>query len=501
MATQQKLIEIYFESLKNLKQIPIRIDSSPLTALMGTNGCGKTTVLHALACIYGPPNDNAPNYKLSTFFNPTRDSSWSGSSFRIKYAERDGANYRDNLEQDYGKAADRWTPRYERRPTRFTRLVTIRESVPEVEFMNATGLVKYNRTARSSIDDLAILRVAGQVLNRNYEAYHNVAYDRGGRLSFGVTIGGLTYPALSMSAGEQRVFRVLEAVITAPDYSLILIDEIDLFLHQDALTRLIAALHEHCARRNKQLVMTTHFPPVANMYHDVSIITMHRTQERTVYWNGYSLAALRHITGVASREVTIYVEDDLVESIVSQLAIELRMRPQTDIFLYGAAINAFKLAAGLALAGRELAHVLIVQDGDLYASKAERRDKIARELTGTEVFRSEQRKEVLRRIRSLAPRERVSPERAINEMLRAMPNDNLSAEEIDLLEIARNVVNAADGHSLVGSIVHYTGECRAVALSRIMKLASKSDGWERYTRVIRGAMVEIRHALNIDARH
>jgi hypothetical protein len=107
----------------------------------------------------------------------------------------------------------------------------------------------------------------------------------------------------------------------------------------------------------------------------------------------------------------------------------------------------------------------------------------------------------LRRIRSLAPRERVSPERAINEMLRAMPNDNLSAEEIDLLEIARNVVNAADGHSLVGSIVHYTGECRAVALSRIMKLASKSDGWERYTRVIRGAMVEIRHALNIDARH
>jgi len=498
MPTQQKLIEIYFDSLKNLKEVPIRLDEAPLTALMGTNGCGKTTVLHALACVYAPPNDNSPNYKLSTFFNPTRDSTWSGSSFRVKYAEREGANYNGNLIQNYTKATDRWTPRYERRPIRFTRLVTIRESVPEVEFVNATGLIKYSRTARNSDVDLAILDAAGRVLNRNYGAYHNVSYDRGGRQSFGVTTGGLTYPALSMSAGEQRVFRVLEAVFTAPDYALILIDEIDLFLHQDALSRLIETLHEHCDRRHKQLVMTTHFPPVATMYNNVSITTMHRTPDKTVYWSGYSLAALRHITGATSREVTIYAEDDLVSSIISQLALELRMRPQVEIVLYGAAINAFKLAAGLALAGRPLTNVLIVQDGDLYASKSERRDRVAQEITGTEAFRALQRKEVLRRIRPLAPNNLDSPERAINALLQNMPNDNLSPDEMDLLEIARNVVNAQDDHGLVSNIVTCTGEARAVALSRIIKLASKSSEWGRYTRIVRAAMLGIRQTLNID---
>lgn len=498
MPTQQKLIEIYFETLKNLKQISIRLDESPLTALMGTNGCGKTTVLHALACVYGPPNADSPSYKLSTFFNPTSDSTWSGSLFRIKYAERNGAAYNDNLSQDYAKAADRWTPRYERRPIRFTRLVTIRESVPEVESVNAVGLVRYNRTPRNSATDQLVLETAGQVLNRNYGAYHNVTYDRGGRLSFGVTMSGLTYPALSMSAGEQRVFRVLEAVITAPDYALILIDEVDLFLHQDALSRLIMALHEHCSRRHKQLIMTTHFPPIATMYDNVSIVTMHRTPEKTVYWSGYSAAALRHITGATSREVTVYVEDDLAASIISQLAIELRMRPQIEIALYGAAINAFKVAAGLALAGRPLTHVLVVQDGDLYASKPERRTKVAQELTGTEVFRAQQRTDVLQIIRSFSPRDQAPPERAINDMLQAIPSGDLPSDEIDLLEVARNVVNARDNHYLVSNIVQHTGESREVALSRIMKLASKSSEWARYTRVIRVAMLKMRQTLNID---
>ncbi|WDY59081.1 ATP-binding cassette domain-containing protein [Pseudomonas sp. PSKL.D1] len=168
MPTQQKLIEIYFDSLKNLKDFPLQLDSTPLTALMGTNGCGKTTVLHALACVYSPPNEISPNYKLSTFFNPTRDSTWRGSSFTVKYNEREGTNYREGLVQNYAKAADRWTPRYERRPTRFTRLITIRESVPEVEFVSATGLIKYSRVVRDSATDLAILDSAGRILNRDY---------------------------------------------------------------------------------------------------------------------------------------------------------------------------------------------------------------------------------------------------------------------------------------------------------------------------------------------
>ncbi len=501
MPTQQRLNQVHFGSLKNLKDVTIRFDESPLTALMGANGCGKTTVLHALACIYAPPDLNAPNYKLSTFFNPTRDSTWQGSAFTATYSEREGAVFFDRTNKAYAKAADRWTPRYDRRPVRFTRLITIRESVPEVEFVNAPGLVKYQRAARISLTDQAIMQAAGGIMNRNYDAYHSVTYDNGTRLSFGVTTGGLTYPALSMSAGEQRVFRILEAVITAPNYALLLIDEIDLFLHQDALSRLIAFLSQHCAQKNKQLVMTTHFPPVASMYSDVSITTLHRTTVKTISWSGYSSSALRHITGDVGRPVTVYVEDEFSYAILSQIAIELRMRPSVEIVLYGAATNAFKLAAGLALAGRPLDSVLIVLDGDLYATKSERRDRIGAELSGTEVWRARQRKDVVSKIRPFVPVNRATPEHSMHAMLHTMNAEGLSVEEQDLLEIAHQVVNAGDDHYLVTNIVLQTGEDRAVALSRLIKLVAKSDGWRKYTRTVRLALNSIRATLNIDPLH
>lgn len=42
-----------------------------------------------------------------------------------------------------------------------------------------------------------------------------------------------------MGAGEQRVFKILSALYSVPKYSLVLIDEVDLLLHTNALRRLI----------------------------------------------------------------------------------------------------------------------------------------------------------------------------------------------------------------------------------------------------------------------
>lgn len=65
----------------------------------------------------------------------------------------------------------------------------------------------------------------------------------------------------------------------------------------------------------------------------------------------------------------------------------------------------------------------------------------------------------------------------MHAMLHTMNAEGLSVEEQDLLEIAHQVVNAGDDHYLVTNIVLQTGEDRAVALSRLIKLVAKSDGW------------------------
>lgn len=494
---QQKLIALDIQLLKNLKDVRLKFDESPLTALMGANGCGKTTVLHALACVYAPSTEAAPDYRFPSFFKPTSDGSWRGSSFQLEYSQREGQVVRDALKQEYAKAADRWTPRYERRPLRYTRLVSIRESVPEVEAFGSSSMVRYQKAARVSPLDQQIREMAGRVLNRQYDEYHNIDYQRG-RRSIGVTAGGLAYPALSMSAGEQRVFRILEATFSAPDYALVLIDEIDLFLHQDALQRLLEILHSHCSQKRKQLVMTTHFPPVARMYNDICVTTLHRTRARTVFWSGYSLAALRHITGVQERALSVYVEDDVAEAMVSQILTELRFRPHVQIELYGPASNAFKLGAGLVLANQSLDHMLIVLDGDEQASKPERRKNVSAELTGTEAFRDAQRKSLLATIRAFSPKQRRSPEQVLNQLLHSVPLDGLDDQDKDLLTIAKDVINVPERHGFVGHIVTLTGESRAVALSKLVRLAAKAEGWKKYTAVVRKALDKRRETLNLE---
>lgn len=72
--TQQQLVSLNVSLLKNLKDVELVFSDSPLTALMGTNGCGKTTVLHALACSFSPIDNKSQIYKFPMYFKPTSDS-------------------------------------------------------------------------------------------------------------------------------------------------------------------------------------------------------------------------------------------------------------------------------------------------------------------------------------------------------------------------------------------------------------------------------------------
>ena len=56
---------VFFKKLKGLNNVKIEF-TKPLTAIMGVNGSGKTTVIHALACIY-QPDGNGENHKFPEF--------------------------------------------------------------------------------------------------------------------------------------------------------------------------------------------------------------------------------------------------------------------------------------------------------------------------------------------------------------------------------------------------------------------------------------------------
>lgn len=62
---------------------------------MGVNGSGKTTVIHAIACAYQPPeNGHGENHRFSDFFIPNTDALWKGSEFHVINERIDNKNYR-----------------------------------------------------------------------------------------------------------------------------------------------------------------------------------------------------------------------------------------------------------------------------------------------------------------------------------------------------------------------------------------------------------------------
>jgi predicted ATPase len=69
---------------------------------------------------------------------------------------------------------------------------------------------------------------------------------------------GNRYSGFHQGAGETSIAELLEADL--PQYSIILIDEIESSLHPRAQRRLIRDLADRCRERELQVVITTHSP-------------------------------------------------------------------------------------------------------------------------------------------------------------------------------------------------------------------------------------------------
>lgn len=132
MYISQQIIEsIHIEKLKQLENVTCAFTGHNLTAILGINGCGKSTILHALACCYQPLT-SGQNYRFSDFFLPSNFNVWNGSKFQIQYSFREGELERPNNTKVYKKAADRWS-RYVNRPKRDIFFIGITSCVPDIE--------------------------------------------------------------------------------------------------------------------------------------------------------------------------------------------------------------------------------------------------------------------------------------------------------------------------------------------------------------------------------
>ena len=443
------LRSIYFENLKGLKDIELKFNKT-LTAIMGVNGSGKTTVLHALACVYKPER-MGQEYKFSNFFIPNPDSVWKGSKLRIKYMQGEvtKSGKRRIRTREYYKNTSRWAPDYSTRPIRDTFYLGIDSCLPEIEKQKKSSFFHYSTEELGDRISKKIIEKASYILNKDY--FILTKHKTGKKSLIGVrTATGLIYSSLSMGTGEQRVIKILDTIFNAPDYSMVLIDEIDLLLHANALKKLLEVIYKEAKRKKLQIIFTTH-SLLMNEIDEVDIRYIEITPTKTLVYDSINTGMIYSITGNQEKPIKVFVEDTLSQSIVRHIAKELNIMTKIHIGLYGAAHNAFTLAASFILRGESTENVLIVIDGDEYCNDDDKMSQIKKALTGTEAD------------------------------IETRQND----DACEIVNIARGIMAVDDNHSYINDIVTRIGDSYDVVLNDIMHIIAQSDKWDSYTRQIR----------------
>ena len=162
------LKSVYFNKLKGLNNIEIKF-SNTLTAIMGVNGSGKTTVIHALACLY-QPDGNGENHKFPEFFVPNTDALWKGSELQVVNEKVSSKGRTEILpSRRYSKDYDRWSPRYENRPKRNVYYIGIDTCLPDIEKRNTSRRIMYKSELLEDKQSKDIIDKSGAILNKDYD--------------------------------------------------------------------------------------------------------------------------------------------------------------------------------------------------------------------------------------------------------------------------------------------------------------------------------------------
>ena len=478
-AIAKKVKKICIQHLKGLNNVEIDLSSKPLIAILGPNGCGKTTILHALACINSPLDalNSQENYKFCNFFKPTVNNPWNGSSFNVIQLDSDNKELDTKFEKSDApkKTNSRWTPKYSTRLQRYISYIGIRTCVPQIELESQNGKIHFDTTTLSDEVSEKVKEKSGCVMNRNYSEYN---MHLGKRRFIGVKYEDKRYSALSMGAGEQRVFYILSEIIKAPKYALILIDEIEILLHQDALHRLLSVVNEIAERKELQVIFTTHNQSILNIDY-IANRHIFQTPEKTLCFEQTNAEIMQRLTGIYEKKIEIFVEDDLSKTMVEKLCAQKKISQFVSIKCFGACENCFAAVCGSILCKNDnIDNMLFVIDGDRYVKNDEKMKQIQKHLTGDSEHDKKRREEALEKIVEFKIPNDSSPEEYYCKVICSINDSKLDDEQKSIKKLLSRNVHPVKRHDYINSVVADINLNREVALYQIINILACSDEWE-----------------------
>ncbi|MCY1271080.1 AAA ATPase domain protein [compost metagenome] len=336
----------------------------PIVAIVGENGCGKSTVIQAAASIYKGRNKKATRF-ASDFFPATAWDDYRNA--QIRYHFREGESTKTGLVR---KPTTRWLGNDER-PTRDVEYVDLSRIQPVSARVGYSKIAKSNHveTSATEFEERRVERLS-TIMGRKYKAARMALSNVDAKRRIPVLEDeNYSYSGFHQGTGETTMLEFLQADIN--EYGMLIIDEIETSLHPRAQRRLIRALAEICRERQAQIILTTHSPYILDeLPMEARMYILGRGTSRQVVSGVSANFAMTNMDDESHPDCELYVEDEAAKAmlieIISAHAPSLSRRCR--IIPFGAA-NLGRALGEMAANKRFPRPTCVFLDGDVSESK------------------------------------------------------------------------------------------------------------------------------------
>lgn len=378
------LLSIRLEKIRLFKGERITFDF-PVTALIGPNGGGKSTIIGTALLAYQPN-------KSVNFFKKSRFGDEGMNNWKMEYEVVDKEINNSGTERfDLNYKNDVWT--ISKKIERDVRFLSIARTVPISENPTFMFRKRISISNKKGPDDILLKKIdeigeikkqAERILGKSLSNFsmYEFSFPKKKRYNFervptGNTVirnekevpefkrikvevlqremnkqflyvgsdGTDTYSEFNFGAGETSIIRMVAEIENTKENSLVLIEEIENGLHPIAVKRVVEYFIEVSKKRNLQIIFTTHsdyalepLPPEA----------IWASVEGKLQQGKLSIETLRVVSGRFDKKLAIFVEDDFAKTWIEYVIRERLLGNFEEIGVYsvGGDGNAVKVHEG-----------------------------------------------------------------------------------------------------------------------------------------------------------